>query len=412
MAAAQPQPDPTGSRRHAGLRDVLLLLGPTCEYTRRATEGVGRYALERGHWNVTISDSRHATQLLEDYDGIITATLSDMPADTFAPGRRDADTRLPQIVTIGSNADPRPWPAVLVDHRAVGELAAEHLLDIPLKTLAGCGPAAVYFSHLRLEAFSETAERHGFPRHRFDGDFPFLGFSPRQDLAGPVTRWLTALPKPAGVFAATDNIAVSLIRLCRSLGLRVPEDVAVIGVNDDLLMAATASTPLTSVILPGERVGYAAATLLEQLMNGQPPPQHPQMFSPLGIARRQSTHLLAADDAEAIAAYRYIQTHALEGISAVDVCERTRIARRTLERRFQKSFGRTINGMIQNLRLDHARHLLTTTDLPVGQIADAASFRHLGYFHQQFKKRFSITPQQYRQARARPVADAAVEPNG
>jgi LacI family transcriptional regulator len=411
MTDTRPTPQRPGPHRPARLRDVLLLLGPTCEYTRRATEGVGRFALERGHWNVTISDSRHATQLVEDYDGIITATLSDIPADTFVPGPRPAAARGTQMVTIGSNADPKPWPAVLVDHRAVGRLAAEHLLNIPLKTLAGCGPADVYFSHLRLEAFFDTTQPQGFRRHRFDGDFPFLGFSPRQDAAGPVTRWLETLPKPAGVFATTDNIAVSLIRLCRSIGLRVPEDVAVIGVNDDLLMAATASTPLTSVILPGQRVGYAAARLLEGLMNGQPPPAQPQLFSPLGIARRQSTHLLAADDAEAVAAYRYIQSHALEGISAIDVCEQTRIARRTLERRFQKTFGRTINDMIQSLRLDHARHLLTTTDLPVGQIAEAASYRHLGYFHRQFKKQFGLTPRRYRRANATPVdggpADAA-----
>ncbi len=301
-----------------------------------------------------------------------------------------------RVVTVGSNKDPDLVPAVVVDNEAVGRLAAEHLLEKGLRRLACCGPASVFFSLRRMDGFAAAAAEAGIAVERHDGAFPFFGFSPRQAHAQPVAAWLAALPKPVGLFAPTDNVALSLMRLCRNAGIRVPEDVAVIGVNDDALMAASASTPLSSVILPGDRVGHEAADLLERLMTGEEPPGAAAERRPLGVAARQSTDLLVARDAEAVAAYRWIEAHAHEPIGAAQVCEQTRIARRSLERRFKSTFDQTLNGAILRVRLGRARDLLATTDLTLPHVAQRAGFGHMGHFHQQFRRAFGVTPQAWR----------------
>lgn len=405
---------------------MLLLLGPTCAFSRGVTEGVGRYARERGGWNLTPADGRHAPQVFGDFDGIVTATLSDdrlLELERADPGGGGAAGDAPEggasgasggfrgvpVVAVGSDRGAHPHASVVVDNAAVGRLAAEHLLDRGFTALAGCGPEGVFFSAQRLDAFAGAVAAAGFAAARLDGGFPFSGFSPRQAAAAPVRAWLLGLPRPVGVFAVTDNVAMSLMRLCREAGLAVPEDVALVGVNDDGLLSAAAAPALSSVALPGERVGHEAAAVLDAMMErpGWVPP--PRRLPPLGVAARQSTDLRLTGDQEAAAAYAYIEAHAHRRISAVDVCAQTRIARRSLERRFKRAFGRTLNEAILRVRLDRASTLLATTGLPVTRVAEAAGFGHMGHFYLKFKEARGATPQAFR-ARHRGSDPGATRP--
>jgi LacI family transcriptional regulator len=225
-----------------------------------------------------------------------------------------------------------------------------------------------------------------------------------------LAAWVRSLPKPAGVFCCYDIRGRQILEACRSINLRVPDDVAVIGVDNDQVLCELAEPPLSSVIPDTRRTGYLAAQLLEKLMSGRAVQPTMNLVEPLGIATRQSTDVLAIEDQEVSAAVQFIRNHACEGITVDRVLDAVPISRRMLERRFKRIVGRTPHDEIVRVQVERARQMLRGTDLPLKTIAERIGLRHGEYLSVLFKRATGIAPGAYR--RGLPAREEQARGNG
>ncbi|MCG8651110.1 MAG: substrate-binding domain-containing protein, partial [Pirellulales bacterium] len=217
-----------------------------------------------------------------------------------------------------------------------------------------------------------------------------------------IVQWLGSLPKPIGIMACNDFRGQHVLEACREAKISVPEDVAVIGVDDDQVICDFCQPPLTSVIPAAERIGYEAAALLDQLMRGQTPADPHRTIAPLGINSRQSTDILAIDDVDVVTALKIIRDRACISLSVEQLLREVPLARSSLERRFRKYVGRSPQAEIRQVQLKKARRLLRDTDLPLAQIAALTGFKHSEYFSVVFKRETGQTPGAYRQSGGAP----------
>jgi len=201
--------------------------------------------------------------------------------------------------------------------------------------------------------------------------------------------------------ACYDLRGQQLLDACRRCAIAVPDEIAVIGVDNDELLCELSDPPLTSLIPNTHRTGYDAAALLDELMSGKRPPAQAHLVPPVGVATRQSTDVVAIEDRSVAMAMRHIREHACDGINVKDVLRAAPQSRRRLESAFRRLFGRTPHEEILRLQLDRAKHLLVATDLPLSEIAERAGFAHVEYLSVVFKKQFGVPPSRYR-ARNRP----------
>jgi LacI family transcriptional regulator len=207
------------------------------------------------------------------------------------------------------------------------------------------------------------------------------------------------LPKPMGIMGCNDRAALTVLDACRPLGLRVPDDIAVLGVDDDDLVQALAYPPLSTVNTARDRVGFEAAAMLERLMsNTEPNAPRVVLVAPKGVVARRSTDATAIADMDVAEAARFIHAHAGRAISVEDVARAATVSRRQLERRFRAAMGHSLLAEITRCRVDRARQLLVDTELTLDQISRAAGFASASYFSVVFKREAGMTPQKYRDA--------------
>jgi LacI family transcriptional regulator len=187
-----------------------------------------------------------------------------------------------------------------------------------------------------------------------------------------------------------------VLEAARRAGAAVPEQLAVIGVDNDEPVCEISDPPLSSVIPDHGQVGYEGAALLDRLFLGKTAPEAPVFIPPAGLVTRLSTDVLAIDDPQVATAVRFIREHACDGISIEDVVEHLPLSRSTLQRRFRKALGRTIHDEILRIRLRRVQELLTDTDLPLESVADKAGFVHRQYLGEIFKRKTGDTLAEYR----------------
>ena len=196
--------------------------------------------------------------------------------------------------------------------------------------------------------------------------------------------------------ACYDIRGREVLDVCRQLGVKVPDELALIAVDNDELICDLAEPPLSSVIPDSRRTGYEAGRLLDLLMAGQSELPLAHLIKPLGISVRGSTDVLATDDADVSTAVRFIRTHASEGINVEDVLRAVPLSRRVLESRFEKLLGRTPHEEITRVQVERVKELLTETDLPLSVIAHRAGYKHVEYMSVVFKRETGLPPSQYR----------------
>jgi LacI family transcriptional regulator len=196
--------------------------------------------------------------------------------------------------------------------------------------------------------------------------------------------------------ACNDVRAQHVLTACRELGILVPEAVSVIGVDNDELMCELTSPPLSSIEQGSRKIGYQAAALLDRMMDGEKAERLKYVVQPEGIITRRSSDALAIEDAEVSAALAFIRDHACDPVLVCDVVDAVGISRSTLEFRFKTIVGRTIHTEILRTQIEHARHLIATTDLPLKQIAVLAGFSHINYLTTVFREQTGWTPAEFR----------------
>jgi LacI family transcriptional regulator len=216
------------------------------------------------------------------------------------------------------------------------------------------------------------------------------------DVQHELTVWLESLEKPLGLMAANDARARHVLEACRAIGLRVPEDVAVLGVDNDEVICELTDPPLSSIEHGAANLGYQAAALLDRLMAGKKAKKLKTLIAPKEVVTRRSTDILAIEDHEVATAMAFIHRNRCTPIRISDVVEAVQVSRSTLETRFKAVTGRTMHGEIQRLQIDRARSMLATTDLPIKQISALAGFANVHYMTTIFRQSTGWTPAEYR----------------
>jgi LacI family transcriptional regulator len=209
--------------------------------------------------------------------------------------------------------------------------------------------------------------------------------------------WLKSLPKPVGLMACNDICGREVLQACAAAGLRAPDDVAVVGVDNDELMCELSNPPLSSIALDVEKAGYEAARLLDSLMSGHFAGEHVVQVEPVYVVTRQSSEIMAPDDPNVATALQFIKTHAGQPIGVSHVVEHAGVSRRTLERRFARALGRSISSEITQCRLERAKRLLLETDLPSLRVAAGAGFGTVKTFNRVFRRAAGISPHRFRE---------------
>lgn len=373
---------------------IGLVFSHNLAYCRGILRGIKRYAETAPGWTfLPVSAEPHAVRTLRSLHP------SAVIAHIFSEELAGALSRFAvPIVNVCGVLPEAPAPRIGVDDPQCGVLAAEHLLACGLRHFGFVGHRDHGYSLRREAGFRTVLEGAGMRLESFfePGQRPFdpLGRLWAQDRS--VLRWVNGLPRPIGIFAPNDLWGVQLTEICLQTGLQVPEDVAVLGVDNDDLLCEFARPSLSSIALPTQRIGYAAAEALDRLLKGGRAPSQPLLLPPLGMIARRSTEILAVDDADVAAALRFIREQAHRPLRVTDLLRAVPVSRRLLERRFRKVLGRTILEEIRRVHIERARLLLTQTDLPLSAVAERAGFTDAKRFSTVFRQVVGLTPRAYR----------------
>lgn len=293
-------------------------------------------------------------------------------------------------------------PSVEVDQETVVRLAVEHLCQRNLRHFAFCGYPGVFFSDARSRHFTRLVAEAGHDVHVYQTarHRPNTGLSVVElrslRHAGHLAEWLKSLPKPTGLMACNDMRALQILEVCAERGIAVPDEVAILGVDNDAVQCELCDPPLSSVDPAARRVGYEAAALLDRMLAGQQSVRNPVAIKPSVVVSRQSTAVLAVNDPHVANAVKFMRAHRGEPIRTADVLRHAGVSRSTLERHFLCALGRSPSAELARVRLEHVRELLERTDLSLRAIADRAGFDHVESMCRFFKRHAGRTPGAYR----------------
>lgn len=374
---------------------VALLIETSNEYARGLLHGIRAYIREHEPWSIYLGEQSRgeAPHWLKGFkgDGIIARI------ETRKIAQAVKETGLPAIDVSAARYVPElPW--VETDNRAIAKLAAEHLIERGFKHFGFCGVPIFDWSTERCTYFEEAIKASGHDCHIY----------PTQPRGKPehwpawvieqpeLEAWVRSLPKPCGIMACYDIRAQQVVEVCRNLSIAVPDEVAVLGVDNDELVCDLCDPPLSSVVPDTDQTGYMAAQLLAKLMSGKSVAADEHLIPPIGLVTRESTDVLAIADRDIITAVRFIREHACDGICVEDVLDKVPLSRRVLDKRFFDLIGRTPHDEIGRLQVERVKELLIETDLPLATISERAGFKYVEYMSVVFKKKTGMPPSEFR----------------
>ncbi|MCC7334321.1 MAG: DNA-binding transcriptional regulator [Pirellulaceae bacterium] len=382
---------------------IGLAVNHSYSFYRSLLRGVAQFAETRPQWVFTsiipAQQSSNAPRGRFRPDGLIASIHSESTMKTLA------NWRCP-VVNASSVLPGSLLPRVGVNNTCVGQLAAAHFLERGLRHFAFFGSPDSLFSIERRDAFCHVLQAAGYSVscHFSPPERPYDQLDRRWDIDLSTYRWLRGLPTPIGLFVPSDHWGFQLSQACHEVDLRMPEDVALLGVDDDDVNCELARPRLSSVVVPAVQIGYEAASLLDRLLAGEKPPDAPILIPPSGIATRRSTEVLAIDDVEVIAAVRFIREHAHLPIDVSDVLREVALGRRTLERRCLAALGWGLAEEIRRAHRERACRLLARTDLSIDSVAQQAGYSGFRHMSVDFRRKFNMTPTAYRRQMRGPSA--------
>jgi len=379
---------------------VALLVETSLGSGRDILRGIARYVAEHSPWSLYHEPRSLEDALptwLQEWDGHGIIARIQTPAMARAISR----TGIPTVDVLGVVPE-SGFPLVHVDNVSIASLAAEHLLEHGFRHFGFFGIENENWSDQRRDAFRRflhqrdlSTQEYQLQRH----DKTAGSWESQQDA---LARWIADLPKPVGVMVCSDQRGLQFLDACRRAGVAVPDEVAVIGVDNDEPLCDVSNPPLSSVWPGHAQVGYEAASLLANLMRGKKPPSHPVLVPPGQVVTRRSTEVLAVDDRAVAAALRIVREHACERIRVGEIAAQAGVSRSVLQRRFRALLGRTVQEELVQQRIKRAQQLLVASGLPLADVAERAGFQHQEYMGAVFKSQLGITPAQFRKRRSSP----------
>jgi LacI family transcriptional regulator len=382
------------------IKQVALLLPVGVSQLVLVMRGIAAYAEKHGGWHFLSSPFLF---LGAQEIPLTPASLKGWSGDGiigFINDHREArDIRRLGIpaVNLSGIAGDLGLPRVLSDNQEVGRMGAEHLLGCGFRRLAYFGIHDSWFSDRRREGFVSRAAQAGIEAEIFEQP-PARSSQPTvEQWRAPLDRWLKSLKKPVGILGVHDYRARVLLQECLHLGLDVPHEVAVLGVNNDTTVCENAQPPLSSISRDSWRIGCEAAALLDQLMSGNRPPS-PEIFVPSdGIVARRSTDTIAVEDPYITTIAHYLHDHLEEELDLSDVFGQVAISRRYLEKRFRQFLNCSPHDYLCRLRVAKAKNMLHASPrLKLHLVAKACGFPDQNRMRLVFERLTGMTPSQYR----------------
>ena len=288
-------------------------------------------------------------------------------------------------------------PKIRPDNVSIGHLGAEHFIERGYQKFGFVGFHNIQWSCERRDGFVEAVRLADRECSVFDVEYP--GDSTpfwEEEQIRKLSSWLKGLPKPIGVMACVDLRAQQVISAAVSAGILVPEEVAVLGANNDTIRCELADPALSSVAPNAFQSGYRAAALLRDLLAGRQPKSMDQRVEPVGVVTRHSTDVLAVEDRNVAAALSFIREQACRGITVEQVLQHAHASRSQMERKFREHIGRSPQAEIRRVQLRKIRQLLLETDFPLKRIAELTGFEHMEYMCVLFKRMTGSSPGSYR----------------
>jgi LacI family transcriptional regulator len=361
---------------------------------QQSVQGIVRYAAQHGHWSVAVSAESPIVSFagLRNWAGDGVVAMLNTPADA----KLVAGLGIP-AVNISGALDSTDVPRVTADNYAIGKQAAEHLLECGFRRFAYYGLRGVWYAQQRGEGFCDAIDAAGGACSIFLAP-PTLGRHPVwAEVDQRVCKWLKSLAPPVGILASCDYRARLILEACNQLGLRVPDDLGLLGVDNDSIACELCDPMLSSVSRDSEREGYEAAALLDRLMAGHAPPRSDVLIPPTGVVRRRSTNIVAIDNTEVAAAVRYMCHHLNDPITTNDIVQRLGLSRRWLEQAFRRSLGHTPHTYLNFLRIRRARQLLVEEPkMALYVVARECGFSDTKRLRLAFMRFVGVVPSEYR----------------
>jgi LacI family transcriptional regulator len=385
----------------AKLPRVALLIETSRTYGRGILRGIAHYAHVHGPWSFFTEERELHSGIPNrlrswNVDGIIARIEGKRMAGLLAR------CGCPVVDVLG-NARFKGVPGFDTEHLAVAKLAADFFLNAGFRHFAFCGYPGIPFSDRRADAFRNylAVHRHTVSLPPVQGLFTSPAHIQATERGGldrekTLAAWLRKQPRPLALFACNDICAQQVLNTCRGQDLKVPEEVAVMGVDNDDVLCNLCEPPLTSIEPDTERLGYEAAALLDQMMRGKKPKMEMTQIPPVRVVERASTDVVAIGDPITVQAVRFIRDHVDDGISAKDVLANVGRSRTDLEQRFRHWLKCSIRTEILRLRMNRVKNLLQQTDLTLDEIAARAGLATAAHLCRLFRLQFRATPTQYR----------------
>jgi LacI family transcriptional regulator len=371
---------------------VILFIENWRAYGRGLLCGIANYSRLHGPWSFYSDPGGQIRSLKETEgwkaDGII-ARVTEKGACILK------QVGVPAVAIGADSATVPGLPHITADGTGVGRMGAEHLLERGFKNLAYLGLEKSGWSLKRGQAFAERAAEAGLKPVIFEKPRIRGRLSWDTELAH-IANWVKSLPKPLGLMACNDDRARHAIEACRIAGVRIPDEAAILGADNDEVICGLATPPLSSISINVERAGYEAAELLDRLMAGGPMSEQRIVARPITVVCRQSTDVYAIEDKDMAAVLRHIRLHIRDLIQVDDIADSLSMSRRKLELHFRKTFGRSVYDEIRRVRIEQVARLLAETNMTICEIARELGYPSGKHISRYFRKMKGITPAEYR----------------
>jgi len=377
----------------------VLLIFARFEECLTMVKGIARYHRTHESWVAFLDDGAQAEAdprwlRSKRWHGVISRHT------TPALVKACAELKLP-LVDLNDTPLFPGVPKVRPDNLALGRMGAEHFTERGHRTFGFCGFKNQGWSCERRDGFVSALRLAGHRCEVFDVEYPG-DLTPFWDVkqSAALTAWLQRLPRPSAVLACNDLRALQVIAAAQVAGLRVPEEIAVLGINNDTIRCELSDPPLSSVATDPFQSGYRAAELLARLMAGEKPDRLDLRIDPREVVVRHSTDMLAIDDRNVAAALSHIREHACRGLSVNEVLRHAAASRSQLERKFRRFLGRTPQEEIRRVQIAKIRQLLMETNFPLKRIAELTGFQHAEYLCVFYKRLTGEAPGAFRRRHA------------
>jgi len=380
---------------------VALQIENNRAHGRALLEGIADYALQHTDWRLELVEPELLQSLsyVRQFDGLIVRVMDDATADVLLKSCRP-------VVDAYGRVDDNPLPSIRLDDSAIAEVAFRCFVERHYHALAYCGFPGVRFSDARGAAFASLAKKDGMSVSLYDGKNPVTDKFFRDEKtnvpdAAALVAWLDALPKPVAMFCCNDLRAVQVMKICSDIGIAVPADVAVMGVDNDVLLCTFTKPSLSSVQTNPFSLGRHAAEMLDEQMQsretgGTAKGGAPCLWTPKQVVERLSTDAYQFETPWLADAVRYIRRNFAKGVTADDVNKFVGYSHPKVNQAFNRELGHTVKKEILLQRTRLACSLLRDTNCTIGEIAMRCGYQREQYFISCFSEEFKMTPETWR----------------